>query len=75
MDVRYQPSLWLQAAIWLPVTVFLCLLLLPTMKGATAGLCWAVGLIREPASEARSPRAQAGQAQDWHRDAGQRFLT
>jgi len=68
MDVRHHPSLWLQAAIWLPVTVSLCLLLLPTMKGATAGLCWAVGLIRQPASEARSPR-------DWHGDAGQRSLT
>jgi uncharacterized protein (DUF983 family) len=47
IDLRYQPSLWLQGAIWLPVTVLLCLLLLPTMKGAAAGLCWAVGLIRQ----------------------------
>jgi uncharacterized protein (DUF983 family) len=46
IEVRYQPSVWLQAAIWLPVTALLCLLLLPTMKGAAAGLCCAVGLIR-----------------------------
>ena len=46
IDLRYQPSMWLQAVIWLPVTVLLCLLLLPTMKGATVGLLWAVGLIR-----------------------------
>jgi uncharacterized protein (DUF983 family) len=46
IELHYHPSLWLQAAIWLPVTVSLCLLLLPTMKGAAAGLCWAVGLVR-----------------------------
>ncbi len=45
-DAAYTPSLWLQAAIWLPVTTILCLLLLPVMKGATSGLCWAVGLVR-----------------------------
>jgi uncharacterized protein (DUF983 family) len=48
-DLRYQPSAWLQAAIWLPLAVLLCLLLLPVMKGATAGLCWAVGLVRQQA--------------------------
>ena len=47
IDLRYQPSVWLQAAIWLPVTALLCLLLLPTMKGAAVGLCWAVGLVRQ----------------------------
>ena len=51
-DLRFHPSVWLQAAIWLPVTVLLCLLLLPTMKGAAAGLCWAAGLTRQPESEA-----------------------
>ncbi len=51
-DLRYQPSDWLQAAIWLPVTVVLCLLLLPTMKGAAAGICWAVGLVRQPERQA-----------------------
>lgn len=53
-DLRYQPPLWLQAAIWLPATVLLCLLLLPTMKGATVGLCWSVGLIRQEESKARA---------------------
>ena len=52
IDLRYQPSVWLEAAIWLPVTVLLCLLLLPTMKGAVAGLCWAVGLVRQQESKA-----------------------
>lgn len=41
------PALWIQAAIWLPVTVALCLVLLPVMKGGTVGLCWASGLVRQ----------------------------
>ena len=45
-DLRYAPPVWLESAIWLPLTVILCLLLLPRMKGATAGLCWALGLSR-----------------------------
>jgi uncharacterized protein (DUF983 family) len=52
IDLRYQPSVWLQAAIWLPVTALLCVLLLSIMKGATAGVCWAVGLIRQQETEA-----------------------
>jgi uncharacterized protein (DUF983 family) len=52
IDLRYDASVWLQAAIWLPVTALLCLLLLPTMKGATAGFCWAVGLVRDQEGEA-----------------------
>ena len=52
IDLHYQPPLWLQAAIWLPATVLLCLLLLPTMKGATVGICWAVGLNRQQESKA-----------------------
>jgi uncharacterized protein (DUF983 family) len=52
IDLRYQPPLGLQAAIWLPATVLLCLLLLPTMKGATIGLCWALGLIRQQETKA-----------------------
>ncbi len=46
-DIRFAPSFWLQGAIWLPLTVLLSLTLLPTMKGATSGLCWAVGLVRQ----------------------------
>lgn len=52
IDSHYQPPLRLQAAFWLPVTVLLCLLLLPMMKGATVGLCRAVGLRRQQESEA-----------------------
>jgi len=43
---RYEPPLWLQAVIWLPITLIMCLALLPVMKGATVGLCWATDLTR-----------------------------
>src|SRR5574337_1762585 len=46
VERSYAPALWLQAAIWAPVTLLLCLALLPVMKGATVGLCWATGLVR-----------------------------
>ncbi|HET8996076.1 MAG TPA: DUF983 domain-containing protein [Acetobacteraceae bacterium] len=46
VERSFAPALWLQVAIWLPVTVALCLALLPFMKGATVGLCWATGLVR-----------------------------
>lgn len=48
-DHAYTPSLWLEAAIWLPATLLLCLLLLPRMKGAAVGLCWAKDLLRAEA--------------------------
>ncbi len=46
VDFTFTPPLWLQAAIWLPLTVLLCLALLPATKGATVGLCWATHLVR-----------------------------
>lgn len=49
VDHAYSPSVWLQAAIWLPLSAILCMVLLPYMKGATVGLCWAVGLVRHEA--------------------------
>jgi uncharacterized protein (DUF983 family) len=47
-DRALAPSVWVQTAIWVPVTALLCLVLLPFMKGATVGLCWATGMRREP---------------------------
>lgn len=46
-DSVYEPPLWLQSAIWLPVTILLCLALLPFMKGAAVGLCWAMNIVRQ----------------------------
>jgi uncharacterized protein (DUF983 family) len=45
-DRAYMPSMWLEAAIWLPVTLLLCLAILPRMKGAAVGLCWAKDMVR-----------------------------
>ena len=47
VDLTYAPALWVESAIWLPLTTVMCLVLLPVMKGATVGLCWATDLIRQ----------------------------
>ncbi len=41
MERFLAPPMWVQAAIWLPATVILSLLLLPPIKGALIGLQWA----------------------------------
>lgn len=53
-DHRYSPDLWLQAAIWLPLTAILTLVLLPRMKGAAIGVCWAMDILRQ---NIRTPRS------------------
>ena len=45
-DRAFEPPLWVQAAIWLPAALVACLAVLPFMKGATVGLCWAMNLVR-----------------------------
>jgi uncharacterized protein (DUF983 family) len=42
VEMAYRPPLWLHAAIWLPLTVVLALLILPVIKGALVGLQWAL---------------------------------
>lgn len=41
VERAFQPPLWLHAALWLPLTLVLSLLLLPRIKGAIVGLQWA----------------------------------
>jgi uncharacterized protein (DUF983 family) len=41
-----QPPLWVHAAIWLPLTLVLCLGLLRPIKGATVGLMLKLGLLK-----------------------------
>ncbi|MGH6741528.1 MAG: DUF983 domain-containing protein [Bradyrhizobium sp.] len=41
-EVKYQPPFWVHAALWLPLTVVLALLLLPCVKGALVALQWAL---------------------------------
>jgi uncharacterized protein (DUF983 family) len=57
VDFRFEPSMWLQAAIWLPLTVIMSLGLLPSMKGATIGLCWAANIVREEVKQRGTPIA------------------
>ena len=44
VEQAYQPHLWLHAALWLPLSVLLSLLLLPRVKGAVVGLQWLNGM-------------------------------
>jgi uncharacterized protein (DUF983 family) len=46
-DAVYVPSVWTEAAIWLPLTLGLTLALLPSMKGMTIGISWATGITRD----------------------------
>ena len=46
VERAYQPALWVHAAIWLPLTVVLSLLLLRPIKGATVGLMMKLGMMK-----------------------------
>ena len=49
VERHWQLSLWLSAAIWLPLTLVLSLVLLRPIKGATVGLMLTVGLMKPSA--------------------------
>jgi uncharacterized protein (DUF983 family) len=49
-DLSLLPPLWVEAAFWLPITAIMCLALLPLMKGAAIGLCWANNIVRKDAT-------------------------
>lgn len=42
VEMAYRPPLWLHAALWLPLTVILSLVILPSVKGALVALQWAL---------------------------------
>ena len=42
VEMAYRPPLWLHAALWLPLTVILTLVVLPSVKGALVALQWAL---------------------------------
>ncbi len=42
VEMAYRPPLWVHAALWLPLTVILTLVILPTVKGALVALQWAL---------------------------------
>lgn len=41
VEMAYRPDLWIHAALWFPMTLFLAMTALPLMKGALVGLQWA----------------------------------
>ncbi len=47
----WQPSMWLEAAIFLPLALVLSLLLLRPVKGATVGLMLALGMLKSGPDE------------------------
>jgi uncharacterized protein (DUF983 family) len=42
VEKAYAPELWIHAALWVPLTILLSLLLLPPIKGALIGVQWAL---------------------------------
>ena len=58
-----EPALWLHAALWLPLSIGLALLLLPRIKGAVIGLLWShraaapKPAANEPAADGPDPAA------------------
>ncbi len=42
VEEQLQPSYWLHLAIWFPLTMGMCLWMLPRIKGALVGLQWAL---------------------------------
>ncbi len=38
----WAPEIWLHMAVWIPLTLAMCLMLLPLTKGALVGLQWAL---------------------------------
>jgi uncharacterized protein (DUF983 family) len=51
LEQVWQPSLWVDAAIWLPTALALTLLLLRPIKGATVGLMLTLGMLKSGLDE------------------------
>ena len=58
VETNYAPAVWLQLAVWLPLTLFASLALLQPVKGAVVGLQWQVGM---HGFEESKRRREAGQ--------------
>jgi uncharacterized protein (DUF983 family) len=44
VEIRFAPDYWVHMAIWLPLTIFLSLVLLPIVKGGIIALQWHIGM-------------------------------
>jgi len=47
VEKAYAPPLWVHAAIWLPLTLVMSLVLLRPIKGATVGLMLKLGMLKQ----------------------------
>jgi uncharacterized protein (DUF983 family) len=56
VEQAFHPEPWIQAVVWLPLTLALCLMLLPRIKGALVGLQWALRMhgFGDPADDAHA---------------------
>ena len=62
VEKGWHPDEWVHAVLWLPLTLMLVLVILPSMKGALIGLQWALRMhgFGEAESETTSqPRVSA----------------
>nr|WP_314073981.1 DUF983 domain-containing protein [uncultured Roseococcus sp.] len=64
-DRVWEPPMWVQFAIWLPLITAITVATLPYMKGAVIGIAWATGVTRGSVAgplsrpeEAAPPRAE-----------------
>ena len=58
VETAYAPPVWLQLAVWLPVTLFASLALLQPTKGAIVGLQWQIGMHGFEGSKLRREASQ-----------------
>ena len=42
IELAYQPAFWLQAAVWIPITILTSIAALPIVKGALVNYQWAL---------------------------------
>jgi uncharacterized protein (DUF983 family) len=47
LDRAWEPAMWVQFAIWLPLITVITIAALPYMKGSVIGFAWATGVTRE----------------------------
>jgi uncharacterized protein (DUF983 family) len=51
LERTVSPPLWVHAALWIPLTIFLALAFLQPIKGATVGLMLKLGILKTEADE------------------------
>ena len=61
LELRHEPELWIHFVLWLPLTVILCLALLPPIKGVVVAYQWALRMhgFDEASDDAKLPAPAA----------------